>query len=137
HVRNSPQTYTHAIIAPGIVNNIGNAVARIRRDGGTGRRIKLPHLDIRNDPNRERLPTRPCERFSLKDEGIVIAIRSSDWSISLFLGPRCEYSSSEHPQSAAQKFATVRFPRAHGIPPVVENGFRHSGPNAIWKSTPD
>src|SRR5262249_45220453 len=50
----------------------------------------------------------------------VIAIRSSDWSISRFLGPRCEYSGSEHPQSAAQKFATVRFPRAHGIPPVVE-----------------
>src|SRR5207247_9096444 len=47
-------------------------------------------------------------------------IRSSDWSISPFLGPRCEYSSSEHPQSAAQKLATVRFPRAHGIPPAVE-----------------
>src|SRR5262249_27251307 len=106
HVCNSPKANTDSVIPPGVINDIGDPITRIRGNCGTCRRVKLPNLDIGNDPYRERFSARPGKRLSFKDQRIVISLGSSYGTASSLLR-RQQTCSADQTAASSEEIASV------------------------------
>src|SRR5437870_491113 len=49
------QAHAHAILSPGVIDDVRHAVRWIRRNAGADRRIIMPDLHVGRDPDRKRL----------------------------------------------------------------------------------
>src|SRR5262249_16328507 len=68
-----PLADTHAVVAPGIVEHVGDQTCGHRGDR-RGRPVEQKVLDIRNDPDRHACAVRPPQRLAVDDGRIRITV---------------------------------------------------------------